>query len=128
MIKYTQEFYRKQFKGKNIKDSYLIAAKWVATNIISDKRFDDVVIRYEKDMLSGSVIVSFYTGLNENIIRNKHCQICKEMHKAFFINENCNCEWCNTKAYQNRTDQMVAVKTGYYRSILMNKGKSENEN
>lgn len=118
MIEYSEEFARKKFTAESKKDAYMKAVKWVATNVIAKVELQNVMIRYEKDEQFPTVTVHLYVAMTEKELRERHCNICKEMHKAFFINENCNCSWCNAKAYQERTNQSISEKKTYYREIL----------
>ena len=122
MIKYSDEFAKKSFTGDSMKDAYMKAAKWVASNIISNVELKDVTVKYEKNEDDTNqlptITVHFFVSLDEKELRERHCKICKEFHGLFFINENCNCSWCNTKAYQNRTDEMISTKKRFYKAML----------
>ena len=48
-IRYCQEFYTVKFRGKNMKDAYLRACKWYATNVLSKDELQDIQVKYEKD-------------------------------------------------------------------------------
>lgn len=122
MVVYSECFGKKEFKGKTRKESYLKATKWVALNIISGVELKDIMVRYEVDDQYPTTTIYLYAGLDEKSLREKHCRICKEMHHSFFIDENCNCDWCTTKAYQRRTDDMLKEKESYYKEKIM-KGK-----
>ena len=36
MLKYSEEFMSKKFTGKNMKDAYMKAVKWYATNVLAN--------------------------------------------------------------------------------------------
>ena len=123
MLKYSEEFMSKKFIAETMKAAYMKAVKWVASNVISKVELKEVLVSYEKtedeENQLPTIVVHLSAGLSENELRERHCKICKEFHGLFFINENCNCAWCNTKAYQRRTDEMIKTKKNYYKSILM---------
>ena len=48
MVVYCEEFFEKKFVSETMKDAYMKAAKWVASNVISRKDMYKVKIEYEK--------------------------------------------------------------------------------
>ena len=119
LILYTECFYKKKFAAKTMKDAFLKASKWVASNIIARVELKDVQVKYEKqEEQLPTICIYLYAGLDEGELRKRHCNICKEMHHSFFIDENTNCDWCTTKAYQRRTNEMIKEKKLYYKKII----------
>lgn len=122
MVKFSEEFAKKSFSSERMKDAFLTASKWVATNVISDPRLNGVQVSYEKQNGSvPTVVVRLYAVLDEKELRERHCNICKEMHASFFIDDNTNCEWCKAKGYQKRLDSMISMKREFYKDILRHK-------
>lgn len=115
---YTVQFAKKQFSAENMKAAYMKAVKWVASNIISKDELQDVLVKYEKDKQFPTVTVRLFVSISEKEIRERHCKICKESHAHFYVNEHTNCDWCNTKAFQRRTDEMIKTKKAFYREKL----------
>lgn len=117
---YTEEFASRKFTGKSMKDAYLKAVKWYATNVMAKDELRNVQVEYEKvyDEQSPTIILHLYASLVEEEVRAAHCNICRESHKSFFISENTNCEWCKIKGYQNRCDQHIEIKKSYYKQLL----------
>lgn len=117
---YTQEFLSKKFSGKNMKEAYLKACKWFATNVLSKDELHCIQASYEKiyDEQSPTVVIHLYASLLEGEARAKHCNICKEMHKSFFSNEETNCSSCKLKSYQNRCEQHIKIKTEYCNNVI----------
>ncbi len=115
---YAVQFAKKDFMASDMKSAYMKAVKWVASNVISKDELQDVVVKYEKDKQSPTVTVRLFTTISEKEIRERHCKICKESHAHFYINENTNCDWCNCKAYQRRTDEMIKIKKQFCREKL----------
>lgn len=121
MIKYVEEFAKRKFEGETLKKAYMDAAKWVSTNILACEDFHNVQIEYEKRPAQNIIVVHLFAVLDEKELRERHCKICKEFHGSFFINQETNCAWCNTKSYQERTNEMIQVKRAYYRELLIKK-------
>ncbi len=118
-IKYSVEIMTKGFSADTMKEAYMIAVKWVSTNIISKDELKDITVSFKKEMRTlPTIIVGLHMTLNEKELRDRHCEICRETHKTFFINENCNCSWCNVGAYQRRMEDMLRTKSEYCRGII----------
>lgn len=119
MLRYTDEFYSKKFTGKTIKEAYLKACKWYASNVIAKDELRNVFVEYEKhDEQSPTVVIHLYASLIEEQVRVDHCAICRETHKSMFLSDNTNCEWCKVKGYQNRMDQHMEIKKSYFARLL----------
>ena len=118
MLKYSEEFMSKKFNGTNMKDAYMKAVKWYATNVLAKNELQEVTCSFEKDKQSPIVTIHLYVTTEEEEVRQAHCQICKEAHASFFISEETNCAWCKIKGYQNRCDQRISVKKQYYKDLL----------
>ena len=117
-IKYCQEFYTTKFRGKDMKDAYMRACKWYATNVLSKDELYNVYAEFEKDGQSPTVTIHLYATLMEDAARQEHCNICKEFSKSFLCGENTNCSDCKLKGYFNRVDQKIEVKSLYYRELI----------
>lgn len=118
LAKYSEVIYQKTFSGKNMKDAYLKACKWYASNVLSKDELRDVSVEYIKDKQYPTVTARLFVSIEEPDVKAEHCKICKETHKAFFINENTNCSWCNCDAYHRRLDRMLKTKSAYFRSKI----------
>lgn len=114
---YTQQFGKKTFHGTSTKDAYLSACKWYASNIIAKDKFQSVQVEYIKES-DGSITMVLYTSLPEKEVMEQHCTCCKEMHHAFFINEDTHCDRCSAISFQKRLEQKLSTKIGYYKEIL----------
>lgn len=123
MVKYCDEFGSKKFNEGSLKESYLKAMKWYSTNILANPRLNEVQVEIKKDVETGSIELVIYAVLPANEVKKRHCEICKEIHKSFFINESNNCETCSASGYQRRVDSTLRSKISYYRDILKKEGK-----
>lgn len=115
---YCKEFARKKFSGETMKDAYMKAVKWFATNVLSKDELRNVKVEFEKDKQFPTVTVRLSVSVDEREVMNQHCRCCKEMHSAFFINENTSCSSCSAAAYRRRMTQKIVVKTNYYKECL----------
>lgn len=122
---YSQPFAKKMFSGKSVKDAYLKACKWYASNVISKDKLHNVQVQYIKDSEKCRVTIILYASLSETEVLEQHCQCCKEMHHSFFINEDTSCNRCSALSYQRRLESHISVKIGYYKELL-NKILKEN--
>ena len=121
MIKYSEEFAKKDFTSDTMKEAYMKAVKWYATNILSNDILKDVQVSYEKinDGSKPKVRMRLFAPLDESTLRRNHCEICKETHKLFYISEETNCNWCKLKAYQERMKDTIKQKRTAYRETLV---------
>ena len=129
MVKYSKEFFKKKFTADTMKNAYMNACKWYATNVLSKDELHNVLVEFvkEKNEQLPTVTIRLSATLNEDELRDRYCKICKESHSLFYMNQNYNCNKCETKAYQNRTDEMLRVKLEYYRELLRRSVKEDFE-
>ena len=116
-IKYCKEFANKKFCGKNQKDAYLKAMKWYATNVLAKNKLHKAQFSVQKDGPQ-SVILHIYVTLDEDEVRSQQCDICRDMHKRLYGNNDCNCGWCNVKAYLVRLDDKLRIARDWYSEKL----------
>lgn len=121
---YGDKVARKEFKAKNHKEAYLKAVKWYASYIMSNKYTNDCLVQYIKKS-SDTIIVTVYACLGKDEIDKKHCEICKQMHNSFFISQETNCAWCNTKAYMNRITERINHKLSFVKKQINERGKND---
>lgn len=120
MLRFMDKLLKKDFVGDNMKDAYMKACKWYASNVLAKDELQGVCVEYEKvyDRQSPTVTAHLYVTMDEESIRQEHCNICREFHHAFFINEAENCNSCNVSGYQKRLEQRILVKKEFYKNIL----------
>lgn len=119
MIKYTEEFFKKKFTADTMKEAYLKACKWYASNVLAKDEMQNVLVDFIKSTEHlPTVTIHLSIGLGEKELREKNCEICREAHSHFFSTEETNCAWCKVSAYQKRTDDMLKVKLAYYRERI----------
>ena len=116
------KFYETTFTGKDYKEAYLKACKWIASNIIANDEISrDVTWKITKENDLPSVGLKLYAVMNDNEHSNHFCKTCKEFHKLFYINQQQNCNGCNMQAYRSQADEKMRIKKAYKRSLLSEK-------
>lgn len=116
--KYTEKFYSLSFSGETMKDAYMRACKWYATNVLSKDELHNVQVEYVKDKQFPTVTIHLYAVLTEEELQAEHCKICKEFSSSFFIHETVDCNRCTMLGYANRQKAKMAVKVAYYKECL----------
>ena len=129
MITYSKEFFKKKFVAETMKAAYLNACKWYATNVLSKDELHNVQVEFEKNAKCEfpTVVIRLFAVLSEDQLRERYCKLCKESHSLFFMNHNYNCNKCEAKAYQQRTDEMLRVKLEYYRQLISKVAKEDDD-
>ena len=118
-ICFSEQFAQKTFNGTSVKDTYLKACNWYASNVIAVDQLQEVQVEYIKGI--NQVTIKLYAVLTESEVMEQHCQCCKEMHHSFFINEDTACNRCSAMAYQRRLERKISTKAGYYKQLLSSK-------
>lgn len=119
LLKFSEEFYKRQFTADNMKSAYMLAVKWYATNVLSKDELHNVHVEFEKDKQSPTVTIHLFAVLDKEVdVMEQHCACCKEMHHSFFINEDAACNRCSALGFQNRLEQKIQIKRDYYKELL----------
>jgi hypothetical protein len=117
-----KKFYEREFKDEDSKKAYLKASKFVASNVISKGSKVEVskvtwdIVRVEGDL--PTFRLTLYFKFDDTELMKQTCDVCKEFHKSFFINENFNCNRCNKVGYEKKIEQKLLIGTEYYRKLL----------
>lgn len=111
---------RKRFCAGTLSEAKTKALKWFGKNVMGNKDLSEIMCRFEIDADAEfpGVLLVLFVELDVSEVKNKHCQICQEFHKSFFINENCNCQECKMMGLNNRMHDMLTVKKSFYREKL----------
>ena len=124
---YSERIAQKTFKGRTTKDAYMKAVKWYATNVISKDHLHGIQVEYEKCKDKPVIVMTLYAVIPEQEIKEQHCNICREMHHSFFVNEQTDCSRCNALGLQNRIERLMSIKVEYYKEILRKMQSDEGE-
>lgn len=125
-ITYSKEFFKKKFMADTMKNAYMNAVKWYATNVLSKDELHNVQVEFEKgydEQQFPTVTIHLFATLDEEKLRERHCQICRETNSLFYMHTNNNCNKCEANAYQRRTDDMLRVKLEYYKELISKRDK-----
>ena len=63
LLKFSEEFYKRQFTADNMKSAYMLAVKWYATNVLSKDELHNVHVEFEKDKQSPTVTIHLFAVL-----------------------------------------------------------------
>lgn len=124
-IYFSKQFAQKTFKSVTTKDAYMKAVKWYASNIIARDALHEVQVEFVKG--TNQVTLKLFAVMPEQVVRENHCEICKEFRKSFFINESSNCNACNMLGFQRRLDQKISIKHQYYKELFGKIGDNDDE-
>lgn len=125
MTKYSQEFFKKSFTAENMKSAYLMAVKWYSTNVLSKAEFVNVHVQFVKENNEESPTITihlFAVQDGEEDVMSQHCQLCRDMHHSFFINEDTHCNRCSALGFQKRLEQKISIKKNWYKELLRKLG------
>lgn len=115
---YSKQICKNTFYGESVKDAYMRACKWYATNIIAKDKMHNISVEFIKDIEKKAVTIKLYAMIGEDEIMSRHCECCKNMHHSFFINEDTHCDRCSAVSFQRRLEQSIAAKVEYCKSLL----------
>ena len=103
----SERIKQKNFQGKNYKDAYLKACKWVSTNILAAYNSEDITYKIEKldskTFDRKEVRLTVYVTADEEEINQKNCEICRECSSLFYLDQRKHkCESCGIPPYRRR--------------------------
>lgn len=120
MAKYTDVVYQKTFTAKTMKDAYLKACKWYASNVLSKDELHNIQVEYVK--VNGeqlpTITARLFVSIEEVDVKEHHCAICRESHSSFYISEETNCAWCKIAAFDRRLKQQLGIKKSYVKGKI----------
>lgn len=125
---YISKLLDKEFVDTTMKSAYMKAVKWLATNVIHEDNVNRyVVYSIEKlvDKNVPTVKLTLHTRIPEEVPRERHCKICKEVHGTFYMGAD-NCETCKLKAYHRRVDDIMSKEQSILREKMLAKEESKN--
>lgn len=120
-ITYGRKFFEIKFSAETMKQAYMKACKWYATNVLSKDELHEVQVEFEKgydEQQFPTITIHLFVALDEEIIKERHCKICREVSKSPFTNKVSDCNNCEVTAYQKRKDDTVRVKAEYYKELI----------
>lgn len=122
-MKYAEPIMRKKFSAESFDEARKEAVKWFNKYVACKDELKDVVCSINKDEKASkgqypTVALTLFTFIDVEDIKKRHCEICRQFHKSFFINENCNCFECKAMALNERLSETIKTKKGFYKEML----------
>lgn len=120
-IRYVIPLLDKSFTSVTMKDAYMKAVKWYASNVLAKDELHNILVEYEKgndELQSPTITAHLFISISEQEVRSEHCNICKEFHNSFFINNKVDCNNCKMAGYINRLDKKAKSKYDYYKHLI----------
>ena len=115
------KFFEIQFSGENTKEAYLECCRWIAENVLKVKvETGDILEKITKvsDTSFPTFKLELYATLDEKKFREGFCNRCQEFHKAFYLNQQYNCDACNMVAYLKQMEERLKIVKGYRKDQL----------
>lgn len=112
---YASSVFKKTFRGKVSKDTYLDVCKWLAKNVVSNEVINSNVIytiekSYEAESRMYVYTINLFAKLKKEDVEERHCGICKEINSSFLMQEEIKCDWCKLQAYNRRERDLMLHK------------------
>lgn len=126
-VYYCKQFFEKVFVGASVKDAYISATRWYANNIIANDKIHGVCVEFIRNKTEHKILMRVYSNLAEGEVRDQHCECCREMHHAFFINQEADCNRCNMLGFQKRLDHKIDIKANYCKEQIENSRRISNQ-
>jgi hypothetical protein len=115
------KFYEIKFTGEDKgkiggKQAYMKLIEWLAKHVISKVEVGEntqYAISKVKDADYPTYRLELFCTLKESDIQAQRCEVCKEFHKAYYINQEYNCNECKMKSYVDLIKQKLSIKRSY---------------
>ena len=110
-----------QIEAETEKEAYIKGCKKMAPYVASKKY---KLISYKIERIPGrenAFEFTLFTNMDLGSDMRDFCKMCKEMHCAFYINEEYNCARCNLKTFMEREQQKARVSKSFYKKEIQRK-------
>ena len=98
------------------KEAYLRGCKKMA-KLVASKKYKHTSSKIERvPDCENKFLFTIFTNIDLGPEYKNFCNMCKEMHCSFYINEEYNCSRCNLKAFMERVEQKARVSKNYYKN------------
>lgn len=120
----SEKILEKEFESVTTKNAYLDCCKWISTNIIAVNNSENITYKIEKVETKDwnkKIRLTVYVFVDEEEVRSRHCEICKEVTGSFFMMQNKNmCESCKMQPYRKRlTDRLKLLREGLKGKVIL---------
>lgn len=102
------------FAGRTMKEAYLSCCKWLSTNVIAVNNSENITYKVEKLEVKehgvSKVRLTLYVTVNQTEIKERNCNICREVTGSFFLKQNKHmCESCRLLPYEQRIKDKIEI-------------------
>lgn len=121
-MKLAVKFFQMTFTNESKKEAYLECCMWVARNIIGKIKVEmgeimqSVTIKKDADL--PTFILELYSTVNDEEQIKDFCNVCKEFHTCFYMNQQFNCDACNVTSYRTKMNDKLKILKLYRRNQL----------
>lgn len=117
-MKLAMKIASKSYTASSRKEAYLKGMKDLAKYIV----MDNISVKVEKvPGQENSLVFTLFTNIDAGHEINNFCKMCREIHTAFFINEDYNCSRCNLRTFTSREEEKLRISKGFYKRKLKDK-------
>lgn len=109
----------KTFVDKNRRKAYLKGSKYMARFIKWPGIYFNV--KEVKGNELYTFVFSLYTTVDLTARKNRHCQLCKEFHNSFYINEFYNCNTCSLNSFIKREKESLNISVKAFQKRIQGK-------
>lgn len=117
----SEKILEKIFKGRSNKEAYLLACKWLSSNIIAVNNSNNITYKFEKvkNNSIGEIKLIIYITIDADKVRERHCTICEEVSSSFFLAKNKHmCESCKLLPYERRISEAIKNAKNNIKEVL----------
>jgi hypothetical protein len=123
-MKIVTKVWQETFEHNDSKEAYLKACKWVANNLLKIKvevgeLMWNINRIQEADLPTYKLEV--FSAVDETEFKNSFCKRCQEFHKAFYLNQQFNCDNCNMTGYREQLAERLRIIKNYRQKQIRNK-------
>ena len=119
-MKLSVKFFQMKFSNESKKEAYLECCMWLARNVVGKIKVEmgEVMhnISIDKDADLPTFILELYSTIEDEPHVKMSCDVCKEFHTAFYINQQFNCDACNMTAYRHKMNDKLKTLKAYRRN------------
>lgn len=104
-------------KADTEKEAYIKGCKQLA-RFMASKKYTNLTFKIERTEIPNEFIFTMYTNIDLSEEQRKFCQLCKEYHCSFYVNEEYNCSRCNLKNFLSRARSRTEISKNFYKKEM----------
>lgn len=78
-------------------------------------------VSWDNDAPDYSALLTVYFKFDDSDIRMRHCEICEEVHKTFYMAKRIDCSHCEFAAFKRRSEERLRDMRNSGKQILRKK-------